>query len=98
VKVRVYEEVDVTEWLAGQVRAGCTQLNLLSHTFGADTRLCEWALSDVTDLTRLTDEVARAIASARARMSELVVFGLCSYRPERWAFVEMAVFVEEGRA
>jgi hypothetical protein len=94
-KARIYEEIDVTEWLRGQVRAGCTQLNLQSHTFNVERGVCEWVLSAETDVIRLTEEIEKAVAAARARSPGVMVLGLFSFRPERWAPLEMALFVEE---
>jgi hypothetical protein len=95
-KARIYEEVDVTDWLRGQVRAGCTQLNLQSHTFNVERPVCEWILSAETDVPRLTEEIERLVASERARSRGVLVLGLFSFRPERWTPLEMALFVEEA--
>jgi hypothetical protein len=95
-KARIYEEVDVTDWLRGQLRAGCTQLNLRSHTSAIERQVCEWTLSAETDVVRLTEEIARLVASERARSQGVFVLGLFSFRPERWTPLEMALFVEEA--
>lgn len=95
-KARIYEEVDVTEWLSGQVRAGCTHVNLQGHIGGIERRVSEWPLSKATDVAKLTEEIRVAVTSAREAFCGLAFFGLFSYRPERWTHVEMAVFFEEA--
>lgn len=95
-KARVYEEVDVTEWLSGQVRAGCTQVNLQAHIAGLDQSVHEWRLSKSTNLSKLTEEIRVAVECARAKCCGLAFFGLFSYCPERWTHLEMAVFFEEA--
>ncbi len=94
-RAHVYDEVDVTAWLRGQIEAGCTQLSLRSHNLSMEGRArAEWPLSATMDVVRLTEEVELAVALARAELSGFVLLGVFSYRPERWTPVGMALFLE----
>jgi hypothetical protein len=95
VKAHVYDEVDLTDWLRGQIEAGCTQLSFRSHNLSMEGRVRgQWSLSANVDVVRLTEEVERAVALARADSPGFNLLGVFSYRPERWTPVGMALFLE----
>jgi hypothetical protein len=94
-KARVYDEVDVTDWIGRQVRAGCIRLNLQSHDGALERPVSEWPLSAATDAAGLTEEIREALGRAREASRGFMVFALFSYRPERWKYVDVAVFFEE---
>ena len=55
-RAHVYDEVDVTDWLRGQIEAGCTQLSLRSHNLSMEGRArAEWSLSASMDVVLLTE-------------------------------------------
>ena len=94
-RAHVYDEVDLMDWLSGQVRSGCTRLNLRSFDPGQNGGvLSDWPLSKAMDVAHLTDEVEQTIAAARGEPLRFKLLGVFSYRPERWMPMGMALFLE----
>jgi hypothetical protein len=95
VKAHIYDEVDLMDWLSGQVRAGCTLLNLRCFDPRMDGGvLWDWPLSTTVDVAHLTNEVEQTVTAARGEPLGFRLLGVFSYRPERWMPMGMALFLE----